>query len=533
MTTFISKSNLTIKMGSKIIIDNSDLVIRKNMRYGLVGLNGCGKTSLINYIRSNLDESIKAYIVDQHIEFDNPNQTVFDFMLRADPNIYITNQKVKLLEQIEEMSDIEFETYDKLTNSTEYMAYEQYQIQSKKILKGLGIVNYESLVSTYSGGWRMRLAIAKSLIIKPQLLIMDEPTNHLDLNAVIWLSDYLGSYKNTLIIASHQIDFINRFSNTILYIGAPDFRLPKLYTINGSYDKLCLAINDISKAATASYTKVENEIKRLKSKSKSKAEIQAYITKSNVARPPKPYEIKIGFIDVPIIENKSVIKFTNVDFGYDQTNPNNQTNTDKHILLKDSNFEIKMDDRFVIVGPNGIGKTTLFKLCLNMIQPTKGHISIDSRIRIGYYNQQIIENLPLEQTPIEYLQQLDPQIKIENCRRILAMIGLKRDESNDPCTIPIKLLSGGQKARVSFCAIQVKSPHIILFDEPTNHLDIESIDGLIQGINSYNGGIVMITHDIYLISNVNHIQILEFKNQSINKFNGMIEDYVQDVINDE
>ena len=544
MATYISEKKVSIKLGNKLIFDESELIVNESIRYGLVGPNGCGKSTLLNYIIDNLPNEVPAYMVDQHIVFDSEDQTVLDFMLRADTSIYNTNQRVNHLESIEELSDVEYEELNQLYESDAYESYNKYLGESQKILKGLGVIDYNTKISSYSGGWRMRLAIAKALIIKPKVLIMDEPTNHLDLNAVVWLANYLSNYKNTLIITSHQIDFINRFVNVLWYIGNPDYTVPKIYSVRGNYYKLQQTLSDISKAANTAYEKFDKEVAKLRKKSTPKSIVDKYIKDNFVQRPPRSYEVKIAFPDVPNIGNRKAIRFDNVSFAYNME-PETDYEPDSIIdeverskyLIANSEFSISMGDRYVIVGPNGVGKTTLFKLSMGTIKPIRGHVYTDPRIRIGYYNQQVVESMPLHLTPIEYLQQLDSGLDIQICRTLLGRIGLKKSnkdlEDGDPCIIPIERLSGGQKARVSFCAIQAKNPHIILFDEPTNHLDIESIEGLIQGINEFEGGIVMITHDTHLISSVENCQILQFTNKDISTYYGTIEDYIEEMVKDE
>jgi ATP-binding cassette subfamily F protein 1 len=528
MSTLISKDKLSINIGKKIIIHESELIIISNTRYGLVGQNGCGKSTLLKYIENNLPLGIKSCIVSQDIEIDN-TQTVMDFMLRSDIKMYDINKQIQLLESKEnDLIDEELDIYNQLTSSIEYEEYDKYINLCKKILKGLGIDNHMAMVSSFSGGWRMRLSIAKSLIIEPDVLIMDEPTNHLDLCALIWLSNYLNTYKHTLIITSHQVEFINTFSNIILYIGSPDYKEPKLYSSKGTYLNLERMLNDISVVADKAYMKVESEINKLKKQSKSKKIIEEYINKCGIPRPPKKYNPIITFPEIASYYNRDAIRFDNVSFGYN-TNMNTNMNTNNNLILSNTDLSINLKSRYLIIGPNGIGKTTLFKLCMGEIEPISGNIFKDSRIRIGYYNQHIIENLPLTLTPIEYLQSFDNKLDIGQCRSILGKIGIRKLDNDDPCQIMIKDLSGGQKARISFCRLQITQPHIILLDEPTNHLDIETIEGLIQGINEYEGGIIMITHDTYLISNINNMVLYELANKKLSIFGGDINDYIQKI----
>ena len=513
MTTLLSEEDITIER----LIYSSKIIINSNSRIGLVGTNGCGKTTLLNYISNHPSlVNYDKHIVDQHIIYESDNQTVLDYMLQTNMSIYNINKKIL---ELESESVFNIEQYQNLIETPEYAAYDKYQSDCKRILSGLSITDYDSLISTYSGGWRMKLSIARSLIISPSILMMDEPTNHLDLNAIIWLGNYLNTYSKCLIIISHQIEFINSFSNQIWYIGAPDYKLPKLYIIDGKYDKLQKTITQLNTKANSDYSRLESKITEARSKNKSKKDIQKLITDSNIPRPPKKYEIKINFPSVERINSASIVKFSDVNFSYNNDNKNKQ-------ILIDCDLNISLDDRIVIVGSNGVGKTTLFKLIKREIVPTSGSIISDSRIKIAYYSQQIIENLPLDQTPLEYLQNIDRTLSVENCRKILSKVGLFKTDILDPCIITIDKLSGGQKARVSLCKIFVTKPDIILLDEPTNHLDIETIEGLIEGINEYEGGIILITHDIYLINSINNIRVMELNNGKLINLNNGIDQYM-------
>jgi ATPase subunit of ABC transporter with duplicated ATPase domains len=222
---------------------------------------------------------------------------------------------------------------------------------------------------------------------------------------------------------------------------------------------------------------------------------------------------------VNFTSSQNIIELTDVDFSYG----------DKQILKK-VNFSVDIKSRYVIVGRNGAGKTTLFKLCAGMIEPTGGEIRKNDRISVGYYNQQIIEAIPLDLTPIQYLQSLNPQLNENQCRSKLGKIGLKKIDTCDQCKTKISDLSGGQKARMAFCVIQMQSPEVLLLDEPTNHLDIESIQALIKGINEFTGAIVIITHDTKLIKSIDNYVIYDVAGTKVTKFNGDFQGYTDHVM---
>ena len=264
------------------------------------------------------------------------------------------------------------------------------------------------------------------------------------------------------------------------------------------------------------YEKFQKQIVEMRNRKKNAAtrkDVEAFIKKNNVMKPPKPYGVTISFGNITRLNSANVVELQEVGFSYETKDVFNKVD-----------FSVGMDSRSIIVGHNGAGKTTLFKLIMGSIKPTKGYIAKNEQVRIAYYHQQIVENLPLDKSPIEYLKSID-NIDEGECRGRLGRIGLKKFDTIDPCKIMINKLSGGQKARVAFCAIQMSNPHIILMDEPSNHLDIESIEGLIDGINSFNGGIVIITHDTHLIDCIEKYRLYEVKKGNINYFNGDFDEY--------
>lgn len=521
----LCEKNQSLSIGTKTIFQDSDIIISNDSRIGLIGKNGCGKTMTINYVNELFKQKTdyQPLMVHQDIVIEEEEDTILEFMLKTDRKIYDINKKVeKYEENLESCSDEEMKEYQSFIESFEYQEYDRYFSKVNKILYGLGIIDYRKKIGLFSGGWKMRIMIAKALVIEPLVLILDEPTNHLDLHHVIWLSHYLSTYKKSLLIVSHQIDFIDQVCNELWYIGAPDYDKPKIYTMKGSYDKMMKFIHKEEENHEKRYEEYSKKlVLQKKNKGMKPEELKEWIKKNEVKRPHRKYEVKIHFPEISHIQHMSVIKIEDVSFSYSKESP---------VIFHKINFGINMESRYVFVGANGVGKSTLYHLILNKYKPNTGDIIVDGRIRIGYYHQQLIENLPLEKTPLEYLKYLKGDISIEESRSILSKVGLQKIENNDVCNLKIGQLSGGQKARVSFCSLQIQRPHIILFDEPTNHLDIETIEGLIQGINTYNGGVLIISHDIYFISQIENYKIFEIKENGIYPYHESIHHYAQQFI---
>jgi len=514
--TYFSE-NITVKVNGKTLINDSDISINSNTKYFLVGNNGCGKTTLLNFIYEKLSNSNDILLIEQDIKIET-EQTIQEFILNANKELYENFKKFQELEKIEVLTDAQFKEIQFLQEYLNQNNWYSFQADSKKILNGLGFINPEKSVKLLSGGWRMRLALGKALLRKPKILLLDEPTNHLDLNAVIWLTNYLSEYRNTIIVVSHQIEFINDLADVIWFIGNPELSGNKLYKFKGNYYDYIKGLTQINKEANNKYEKFMKQIEQLKKKSTPKKDVEEFIKKNNVLRPPKPYSVNIEFYEVPTINSTNVIQFKEVSFGYDDN------------ILKNIDLSISLNSRYILVGPNGSGKTTFFKLCSGLLTPTSGEIIRDERVKIGWFHQQLVDTLPLGITPIEYLKKLNDKLDDNKCRMYLSKLGLKKQEGFDPCTTLINELSGGQKSRVAFASIQINEPNIILMDEPTNHLDIESIEGLIKGINEYNGGVLLITHDVHLIKSIENSCIYDLDNKNIKLFNDDFDEYINKVL---
>jgi ATP-binding cassette, subfamily F, member 1 len=496
--------DVTLKVPNQTIINDSKIVINECIKYFVLGENGTGKTTLLNYLFEKLKENNdNILMLSQNVEINNNEQTCLEYILDSE-----LQQKYLELIEIEQNEITNIEYYEELSNYVyEENNYEKYNAEAKKILAGLGI-NETKKVFLLSGGWRMRISLGKFLLIKPDVLFLDEPTNHLDLNAVIWLNDYLTTYNKTIIVASHNIGFIDNVSDVIWYINDKI-----LHTIHGKYYKYKQFIDDKFNEKEKKFNIYQRKLTDLRNRKKpkppSKNEITEFIKKECVEKPYKQ-NVEIEFNNVSQIINKNIIDFRDVSFNYG----------DK-IIFKNIDFGIGMDSKIILVGNNGVGKTTLFKLCSGIIKETNGYIYKDERVKISYYHQHVIDNLPLDKTPIDYLIETY-HINNTVCRNYLGKIGLK---DKNICNLKIEKLSGGQKARIAWCSIQLSNPNIILMDEPTNHLDIETIEALINGINNYKGGFVIITHDTYLIENIENAKIYYVNDNNIKYFNRDFDEY--------
>jgi ATP-binding cassette subfamily F protein 1 len=507
----LSLSNFNLSINSKSLFEDSSLTLSYGQRYGLIGKNGYGKSSLLKQFKSVCNEDkIRILYVEQELILDNrtPVQYILDSNVKLKYYQDQVNMITELIEQDE--SDYNEELFNKLADAENNLASfnpDKEEALIKKILFGLGFDNnmLEKETALFSGGWQMRISLARSLYLEPDLLLLDEPTNHLDLEAIIWLSDYLLSWKKIAIIVSHNIGFLN---NTCTYIL--NIENKKLESYKGNYYKFKQAFQQKITEKKKKYENYDKKYKEMRKKGMTKNKLDEWIKKNFVERPEKDYNMRIEFFDTKI-HTSNLISFENISFSYG----------DKKIL-DDVSFGLSMDSKVTLVGLNGSGKTTLIRLIMNEIQPESGYINVKDGIRVGYYNQHFDQHLPFDKTPVDFLYDLlpfDSENKKETIRSYLGRINLESAAH----TKLISELSGGQKARVAFIKLIFESPHILLLDEPTNHLDIETVEALIDCLESYHGGILLITHEPELINRLE--SRIWYLDNNIKKINFNIESY--------
>ncbi|OMO68820.1 ABC transporter-like protein [Corchorus capsularis] len=435
------------------------------------------------------------------------------------------------------------ELYEKL----QILGSDAAEAQASKILAGLGFTKdmQGRPTRSFSGGWRMRISLARALFVQPTLLLLDEPTNHLDLRAVLWLEEYLSRWKKTLVVVSHDRDFLNTVCTEIIHLHLHD---KKLVSYHGNFDDFESAYEQRrkernkkveihekqSKAAIRSGDRVQQEKVKdrakfaaakeaAKNKRKGKIDEDEFTELAEAPKKCKDYRVEFHFPE-PTELTPPLLQIRNVSFIY----PNRVD-----FRLSDVDLGIDMGTRVAIVGPNGAGKSTLLNLIAGDLVPSEGEIR-SQKLRIGRYSQHFVDLLSMDETPVQYLLRLHPHqeglSKQEAVRAKLGKFGLVSENH----LTPIAKLSGGQKARVVFTSISMSKPHILLLDEPTNHLDMESIDALADALDEFTGGVVLVSHDSRLISRVcedeEKSQIWVVENGKVNTFPGTFEDYKDELL---
>ncbi|CAI5709541.1 unnamed protein product [Hyaloperonospora brassicae] len=538
--TDIHIDNFSINAHNKLLYDNASLHINAGGKYGLVGPNGQGKTTILKMIalgELKIPPKIDCLYVEQEVVADDTRAV--DAVLKADAERWaLLEEEKRLLAELETKQDSALddrlnEVYEQLSHMNASAA----EARARRILFGLGFdsVMQEKVTKDFSGGWRMRISLAKALYVEPTLLMLDEPTNHLDLNAVIWLDDYLQKWKKTLLVVSHDADFLNSVCTEVLHLESK-----KIVHYKGNYDMFREMEKQKRKQMEKAWEKQQKQLRNLKASGKSSKKATEIVKKKrepgaraskkalttddasvasapmDLLERPKEYIVQFSFPETTIV-SPPVLEVREASFRYD----------DGPYLFKNTDFGIDTTSRVCIVGPNGVGKSTLLKMITGEVIVTEGEVRRNPRVRLGIYSQHFVDKLPMGETPVEYLRRLFQDQSYQQVRNLLGKVGLEGHAHE----IKNRLLSGGQKARVVIAELILMRPHILILDEPTNNLDIESIDALCDAIREYEGGVVIVTHDARLIESTECV-LWVCGDQDVVVYDGTFEDYKQSILDD-
>eukprot|EP00927_Polykrikos_kofoidii_P029465 TRINITY_DN25480_c0_g1_i1.p1 TRINITY_DN25480_c0_g1~~TRINITY_DN25480_c0_g1_i1.p1 ORF type:complete len:861 (+),score=215.97 TRINITY_DN25480_c0_g1_i1:146-2584(+) len=481
----------SVSVGSTQLFNDASLTLAKGRRYGFLGPNGQGKTSLLRIIaagrlpvpthwRVGLVEqeaaSTERHVVDEVLASDTTRQHLLD--LESGLLAKIENFGGGCDDESDELAEL-CRKLAQVGEDLEASGAEAAEGKVRQILCGLAFTSemVDGPVSRLSGGWRMRVSLAKALFLEPDLLLLDEPTNHLDLDAVLWLDDYLNKYPKTLFVVSHDADFLDSVCTDVVHLEEQ-----KLNQYRGGYTQF-------KKAHAQRVKEREKEVqKQQEEKKKGKK-----VTEDDTVTRLKDYVVKFKFLEVARDDEMAGISVHDATFSYTGKAP---------WLLKDLNFRLDTSTRITIVGVNGSGKSTLLGLVAKTLEPCKGEVQHTRKLTIGRYSQHFDEIAPhLHMSAVEFLTSHELRrfgAGTENpelAHKCLGQFGLPSHAHRRP----MKELSGGQKARVCFASITCRAPELLVLDEPTNHLDIESVEALIDALRRFRGGLLLVTHDARLI----------------------------------
>ena len=517
----INFKNIYFSIGGVPLFENASGFVPTGHKVGVVGRNGAGKTTLFKLILNEIildagvievPKNYKIGYVSQ--EAPSTEVTLLDTVLEAD----IERSKLLHNAQIEKDPNKIAEIYTRLSDINAYSA----EARASSILNGLGF-SKEDLIrpcSSFSGGWRMRVALASVLFSNPELLLLDEPTNYLDFEGSVWLENYLQKFKNTALVISHDRNLLNKSVTSILHLSQK-----KLIFYNGNYDffdnerrvQLEQKISQKNKQ-DAQRAHLESFINRFKAKASKAKQAQSRI---KILEKMKPIIIEENQ-KVPTFNFEKNTKFAPPLITIEQAS----VGYNNIPILKNINLSIDPDDRIALLGVNGEGKSTLSKLIAKKLNSMKGKLNYPKKLKIGYFAQHQLDELSSNETPFEHLySKLDKEVP-SKIRAKLGSVGFTQDTMD----IEVKRLSGGQKARLLLLLVVIEKPDLLILDEPTNHLDVESREALIMALNDYTGSLILVTHDAFLVERLVD-RLLIIKDGNVSEFLGDINEYKKVVLN--
>ena len=524
----LSIENLSFYLGNKQLYMNASLFIKPKDKIGLIGYNGAGKSTLMRLITGelkpdsgsiNLQKGFNIGFLNQdHLSYKT-SDSVRQVAMTAFNDIILLEKKLsEISKRIEENYDEEMlNEMLQLQEKIEHLGGYDIETKTEKVLAGMGFGkdDFDKPLEHYSGGWRMRVMLAKLLLQQPSLMLLDEPTNHLDIESIKWLEQYLINFENAFIVISHDRAFLNNIANKIVEVENKVF-----VSYSGNYDfyeKEKEKNKDIQQQA---YERQQKEIEHIKtnierfgakaSKASQAKSWEKRLERMDIVEPMQNKEVKIKFtFDVTQQSGKVVVSLNNITKKYDDVD-----------ILESSSANVIRGDKIALIGANGKGKSTLLRLIAGVEQCQKGDITLGHNVTIGFYTQHQLDNLNLENNIFEEVICVNAEKNEQEIRKICGMFLFKKDDIYKK----IKVLSGGEKSRVALIKVLLLGANLLLLDEPTNHLDMLSIDILAQAITQYAGTCIVVSHDRFFVNRVAN-KIWTIKDKKLKEYLGTYKEF--------
>ncbi|MEY3807541.1 MAG: hypothetical protein RI893_517 [Pseudomonadota bacterium] len=510
--------NIALRRGVRVLFANSTFTIHKGQKVGFTGANGAGKSSFFALVKNELhldegDFSMPPGLEIAHVAQETPatNRSAIDYVIDGDQQLRRLQAQLLAAEQADDGLK-QAKLHADLDTIGGYTA----QARASRLMNGLGFTadQENNAVSSFSGGWRMRLNLAQALMCRSDVLLLDEPTNHLDLDAVIWLQDWLCKYPGTLLLISHDRDFLDTITDHIVHIEQSK---AEIYT--GNYSAFERMRAEKLAQQQSSFLKQQREIAHMQSfvdRFKAQA-TKARQAQSRIKALERMELIAMAHVDSPFDFSfakpgkmpNPLLTLDKVDIGYGQT-----------CVIKQAGLSISPGDRIGLLGPNGAGKSSLIKVLAGDMQPLLGKRNEAEALKIGYFAQHQLEQLRVDESPLWHLQQLDKQATEKDLRNFLGGFDFRGDKVMEA----VKPFSGGEKARLVLALLVYQNPNLLLLDEPTNHLDLEMRHALSVALQDYEGAIVVVSHDRHLLRSVTD-QLLLVSGGKVQIFDGDLDDY--------
>jgi len=512
--------NIAIRRGSRLLFEGASFTIHNGQKVGLTGANGAGKSSLFALLRHELQADAGEFSMPPNLEIAHVAQetpplpvSAIDYVLDGDCELRRLQQQLGEAEQAHDGIRLA-ELHTALEQADGYTA----QARASRLLNGLGFSTEQESrpVSSFSGGWRMRLNLAQALMCRSDVLLLDEPTNHLDLDAVMFLQDWLVKYPGTLLLISHDRDFLDAITGHIIHI---EQNRADIYT--GNYSAFERMRAEKLAQQQAAFEKQQREI----------AHMQSFVDRFRA----KATKARQAQSRIKALERMELIAQAHVDspFNFAFPPPRKMPNPllkleqaaigyPGKVVIDNAGLSISPGDRIGLLGPNGAGKSSLIKVLSGQMQPLSGQLLTAQDLNIGYFAQHQMELLRLDESPLWHLQQLDKQATEKDLRNFLGGFDFRGDKVNDP----VGPFSGGEKARLVLAMLVYQNPNLLLLDEPTNHLDLEMRHALTVALQEYEGALLVVSHDRHLLRSVTDTLLL-VANGKLTPFDGDLDDYKQ------